>query len=49
MTTLTYDTAPRTNLESAITLYLEQEHNYQLWLAEQEIDDALDAITTDAA
>lgn len=32
-------------LETALLRYLEQAYNFELWLAEQEIDDALTTLT----
>jgi hypothetical protein len=39
-----HDTATIPNLEAALELYLEQEHNYELWLVAEEMADALDRI-----
>lgn len=44
-----YDTATNSNIEAAIQLYLEQKHNYELWLAGEEMTEALDRITCEIA
>lgn len=41
-----YDTSKSPNLETAVNLYLEQLHNYELWLAGEEAEEALDAIVS---